>query len=148
MHTLATRSSHVQKLLFPEVVQFPPSYGPMLDTILEEMCGLGFEITNIGGGSYSVSGIPAGLSGLDAVTLVSELVSASVEYGSDVADEINSNLALELAQRAATPYGEILSQEDMESMIEKLLNCKSYRYTPDGKTVMYLLPNSDFESHF
>lgn len=148
MHTLATRSSHVQKLLFPEVVQFPPSYGPMLDTILEEMCGLGFEITNIGGGSYSVSGIPAGLSGLDAVTLVSELVSASVEYGSDVADEINSNLALELAQRAATPYGEILSQEDMESMIEKLLNCKSYRYTPDGKTVMYLMPNSDLESHF
>lgn len=148
MHTLATRSSHVQKLLFPEVVQFPPNYAPMLDTILDEMCGLGFEITNIGGGSYSVSGIPAGLTGLDAVTLVNELVSASVEYGSDVADEINSNLALELAQRAATPYGEVLSQDDMEGLIEKLLNCKSYRYTPDGKTIMYILRNSDLETHF
>lgn len=148
MHTLATRTSHVQKLLFPEVVQFPPSYSPMLDIVLEEMCRLGFEITNIGGGSYSVSGIPAGLSGLDAVTLVSDLVSVAVEYGSNVADEINSNLALSLAQRAATPYGEILSQEAMENMIEKLLSCKSYRYTPDGKTVMYVLRDAELESHF
>lgn len=148
MHTLATRSSHVQKLMFPEIVQFPPSYSPMLDAVLEEMCRLGFEITNIGGGSYSVSGIPAGLSGLDAVTLVSDLVSVAVEYGSNVADEINSNLALALAQRAATPYGEVLNQEAMENMIEKLLSCKSYRYTPDGKTIMYILRDADLESHF
>lgn len=148
MKILATRTSSVQKMLFPEVVQFPPSYAPNLETILAEMCRLGFEITNLGGGSYSVSGIPAGLTGLDAVTLVSDLVSAAVEYGSDVADEINSNLALELAQRAATPHGEILSQEQMEQMMEKLLACESYRYTPDGKTIIYLMNNSELESHF
>lgn len=148
MCTLATRTSHVQKLMFPEIVQFPPSYNPMLDTVLEEMCHLGFEITNIGGGSYSVSGIPAGLSGLDPVTLVSELVSVVVEYGSNVADEINSSLALALAQRAATPYGEVLTQEAMESMIEKLLACKSYRYTPDGKAIMYIQKDAELESHF
>lgn len=148
MHTLATRSSHVQKLMFPEIVQFPPSYSPKLESVLEEMCRLGFEITNIGGGSYSISGIPAGLAGLDAVTLVSDLVSVVVEYGSNVADEINSNLALALAQRAATPYGEVLTQEAMENMIEKLFSCKSYRYTPDGKSIMYILKDAELESHF
>ena len=74
MHSLATRTSSTQKILFPEVVQFPPSYSPYLSTAIGEMCSLGFEISEEGNGSYSVSGIPAGLDGLDAVTLVNELV--------------------------------------------------------------------------
>ena len=95
-----------------------------------------------------MSGIPGGLAGLDAVTLVNELVSAVVEYGSDVKSEINSFLALQLAQRAATPYGEILSQEQMEGLIERLLACENYRYTPDGKTITVILANNDIEQRF
>ena len=148
MHSLATRTSSTQKILFPEVVQFPPSYSPYLPTAIGEMCSLGFEISEEGNGSYSVSGIPAGLDGLDAVTLVNELVSAVVEYGSDVKSEINSFLALQLAERAATPYGEILSQEQMESLIERLLQCENSRYTPDGKTITVFLVEKEIEQHF
>ena len=148
MHNLETKTSSTQKLLFPEVMQFPPSYSPYLSTAISEMCSLGFEISEEGNGSYSVSGIPGGLAGLDAVTLVNELVSAVVEYGSDVKSEINSFLALQLAQRAATPYGEILSQEQMESLIERLLACENYRYTPDGKTVTVILTNNEIEQRF
>ena len=148
MHSLATRTSSTQKILFPEVVQFPPSYSPYLSTAIGEMCSLGFEISEEGNGSYSVSGIPAGLDGLDAVTLVNELVSAVVEYGSDVKSEINSFLALQLAERAATPYGEILSQEQMESLIARLLQCENSRYTPDGKTITVVLGEKEIEQHF
>ena len=148
MHSLATRTSSTQKILFPEVVQFPPSYSPYLATAIGEMCSLGFEISEEGNGRYSVSGIPAGLDGLDAVTLVNELVSAVVEYGSDVKSEINSFLALQLAERAATPYGEILSQEQMESLIERLLQCENSRYTPDGKTITVVLGEKEIEQRF
>ena len=148
MHSLETRTSSTQKILFPETVQFPPSYSPYLQTAISEMCSLGFEIGDEGNGSYSVSGIPGGLDGLDAVTLVNELVSAVVEYGSDVKSEINSFLALQLAERAATPYGEILSQEQMESLMERLLECENYRYTPDGKTITVILANNEIEQRF
>lgn len=148
IHTLATRTSSTQKILFPEVMQFPPTYAPLLPTAISEMCSLGFEIAEIGNGSYEVSGIPGGLSGLDPVTLVNELVSAVVEYGSDVQSEVNSLLALELAQRAATPYGEVLTQEQMESLIERLLECENYRYTPDGKTVSVVMPSRNIERLF
>lgn len=148
IHTLATRTSSTQKILFPEVMQFPPTYAPLLPTAISEMCSLGFEIAEIGNSNYEVSGIPGGLSGLDPVTLVNELVSAVVEYGSDVQSEVNSLLALELAQRAATPYGEVLVQEQMESLIERLLECENYRYTPDGKTVCVVMPSRNIERLF
>lgn len=148
MSTLENRTANTQKILFPETMQFPPSYQPMLPTVITEMCNIGFEISDLGDGSYEVSGIPAGLAGLDAVTLVNELVSSVMEYGSDVKSEVNSHLALELAKRAATPYGEVLTQEQMESLIERLLNCKYHRYTPDGKTICVIMPNNDIGQLF
>lgn len=148
MSTLENRTANTQKILFPETMQFPPSYLPMLPTVITEMCNIGFEISDLGNGSYEVSGIPAGLAGLDAVTLVNELVSSVMEYGSDVKSEVNSHLALELAKRAATPYGEVLTQEQMESLVERLLNCKYHRYTPDGKTICVIMPNNDIERLF
>lgn len=148
MSTLENRTANTQKILFPETMQFPPSYQPMLPTVITEMCNIGFEISDLGDGSYEVSGIPAGLAGLDAVTLVNELVSSVLEYGSDVKSEVNSHLALELAKRAATPYGEVLTQEQMESLIERLLNCKYHRYTPDGKTICVIMSNNDIGQLF
>lgn len=148
MSTLENRTANTQKILFPETMQFPPSYQPMLPTVITEMCNIGFEISDLGDGSYEVSGIPAGLAGLDAVTLVNELVSSVMEYGSDVKSEVNSHLALELAKRAATPYGEVLTQEQMESLVERLLNCKYHRYTPDGKTICVIMPNNDIGQLF
>lgn len=148
MRRLETRTSHTQKLLFPEIVQFPPSYSSVLEPVIAEMCNLGFDITDLGGGSYSVAGLPAGLTNLDALTLVSELVSAAVEYGSDIKEEINSLLSLELAARVAKPYGEILTQDKMDELLEQLLSCETYRYTPDGKTIVAIISDSDMDALF
>ena len=55
---------------------------------------------------------------------------------------------MQLAERAATPYGEILSQEQMESLIERLLQCENSRYTPDGKTITVVLGEKEIEQSF
>lgn len=145
MKTLETRSAHTQKVLFPEVVQFPPSYNTMLESILEELRILGFEITDLGGGSYAIAGIPAGLGGLDAVNLVNDLVSEAVEHINGATEAVHDVLAVALARKAATPYGEILSNEDMEGLIRQLFACQSQRYTPDGKKIITIIENSEIE---
>lgn len=148
MQRLSQRTSHTQKILFPEVVQFPPNYIEKLPAVLENMRSLGFDIDDLGGGSYAVNGIPGGLSGMDSVTLVNELVSAAIDHGSDVTEEVNSVLALELADRAATPYGEVLSNDEMEHLISQLLECETQKYTPDGRTVISLYRHADIERLF
>lgn len=79
MNILETRNAHTQKVLFPEMVQFPPSCVPTIAVILDELRTLGFEITDLGGGSYAIAGIPAGLGGLDTVRLVSDLVTEAMD---------------------------------------------------------------------
>ncbi|MBQ9561510.1 MAG: DNA mismatch repair endonuclease MutL [Prevotella sp.] len=144
MRNLRDRSSHTQKVLFPEVVQFPPSYAASLDSILDELRALGFDITDLGGGSYSVAGIPSGLGGMDAVSLVGDLVAEAFEQGMGATERVHSILAQGLAERAAIPYGEILDEEAMRSLLRQLSQCESLRYTPDGKKIIKIMSDDDF----
>ena len=148
MKALNDRTAHTQKVLFPEVVEFPPSYAASLDEILAELRLLGFDITNLGGGSYSIAGIPSGLGGLDAVSLVSDLVTEAYEHGVDATGQIHSILAQGLAERAAIPYGEILDAQAMHHLLHQLSQCDTQRYTPDGKKIVAFLGDEEVERLF
>ncbi len=148
MQALQTRTSHTQKVLFPELVQFPPSYLASIDNVLDELRALGFEITDLGGGSYSIAGVPAGLGGLDTVALVNDLVTAAVEVDSSAAENIHAILAEELARKAATPYGELMNNDEMETMIKQLLACETPKYTADGRLVISIMEYKELERIF
>lgn len=148
MQQLKQHTVHTQKILFPDVVQFPPSYIERLPDIIAEMNSIGFDLTDIGGASYSITGVPGGLEGLDSVTLVSELVDAVIEQRCTLSDEINRTIAIKLSDKAAMPYGEVLSNEEMEHLISQLQNCEVQNYTPDGKAIITLINNNEIEKRF
>ena len=145
---LEQHDAHTQKVLFPEMVQFPISYSEQLPSILEELQHLGFDITDLGGGSYSITGMPAGLGGMDATKLVSELVAEIIEKGTKATEEVHTLLALGLAKRAATPVGEIMSPEDIESLIRQLFECSVQKYTPDGKIIIAEITDEELIKKF
>ena len=41
----------------------------VLDQILPEMAEMGFQLDSLGGGSYAVNGVPAGIEGLMSLRL-------------------------------------------------------------------------------
>ena len=98
------------------------------------MNGMGFELEDLGGGSYAVNSVPAGLEGMNPVRLVQDMVSSAVEKGVSAMDEINQALALSLARQAAIPHGQVLSNEEMEGLVNGLFACENVNYTPDGKS--------------
>ena len=50
-----------------------------------------------------------------------------------------------MARVAAIPYGQLLSNEEMESLVNQLFACSNVNYTPDGKTILNILPQRDIE---
>ena len=145
---LEQHDAHTQKVLFPEMVQFPISYSEQLPSILEELQHLGFDITDLGGGSYSITGIPAGLGGMDATKLVSELVTEIIDKDTKATEEVHTILAMGLAKRAATPVGEIMSPEDIDSLIRQLFECSVHKYTPDGKIIIAEITDEELTKKF
>ena len=144
MEQMTNHTANTQKLLFPEVVQLAPSEAVLLGKLLPELTNLGFELSDLGGNSFAVNGVPSGLDGLDPVQLVRQLVDDSGTITSQV-KSLNAQLAMSLARHAAIPYGQLLNNEEIENIINQLFACSNVNYTPDGKAILCILPQGDIE---
>ena len=145
LRQIKTRNAHVQQVLFPDMVQFPASHAVILDKILPELEKMGFELTSMGQFNYSINGVPNGLEGIDNKALLTNMVSEAVENGSPSIDSIQQSLALTMARTAAIPVGQILSNLEMETVVNKLFACSNVNYTPDGKAILCILPQREIE---
>jgi len=133
-----------QKVLFPEAIRFSANEAVVFASILPMLSDLGFDLSDLGGNTFVVNGIPAGIDGIDPIQLLQRMVDETMEKGK-VTEELNSTVALSLARNAAVSYGEVLSNEEMESLVNELFACSNVNYTPDGKTVLSILPQTDIE---
>lgn len=134
-----------QKVLFPETIHLSATEDITLNKIEPEMVKLGFEITALGGASYAINAIPAGIEGLNVVELVHDIIVSAQEKTGDITQETNSALALTLSRNAAIPFGQVLSNDEMENIFNSLFASSNPNYTPDGKNILCILKQSEIE---
>lgn len=145
---ITSRQGASQGQLFPDIVQFPTSEIPVLQSIQDDLSYLGFDLTDLGGGSYAINGVPAGIEGLNPIELVQNMVHTAIEKGCKVKEEVQSLLAMSLANAAAIVPGQVLSNEEMNNLVDSLLTSPMPNYTPDGKTVLTVLKEEELEKLF
>ncbi len=145
MKKVRNHSWMTQKVLFPEVVEFSSAESETLSRMMPQLTAMGFSISDLGGGSFSVNGIPAGVEGLNAASLLRNLVVSVMELAPTVKEQMESALALDLARNAAIPTGQLLNNEEMESLVNNLFLCDNVSLTPDGKPVLCILKQSEIE---
>lgn len=148
MAQIENRKNASQRMLFPDMVHFSPSEVPVLEEFMDDLNALGFELSSLGGGTYAINGIPAGIEGLNPEKLVTDMVHTAIEKGCKVKEEVQSMLALSLAKAAAIVPGQILTDEEMNRLVDDLFAVSTPNYTPDGKTVLAVLKEEDLEKMF
>ena len=147
MRQLADAPSQTQRLLFPETVDLTPAEAALMPELLPALTAVGFDLTALGPFSYAIAGVPADIEGVDPVALLHDIISDSNENPSLNAklSTLNSGIALALARKAAISYGEVLSNEEMDTLVNHLFACGDVNHTPDGKTILSILPQQDIE---
>ena len=148
MRRMALKQGMSQGVLFPEVIQLPASEATVLDAIFDDLSAVGFELSPLGGGSYAINGVPSGIEGLNPVELVRNMVHTALEKGFDVREEVQSLLALTLARAAAIVYGQVLTNDEMASLVGELFALPSPGYTPDGHVVLSTIKEEDIQKLF
>ena len=137
-----------QKPLFPDTIHFSASDKVVVEAVMPELQNIGFELTPNEEGDYTITAVPSGLDGLDYVALVQDLVASAREKTTSAIDDINHSIALELARNAAVTYGQVLTNAEMENIVNSLFACSNFSYTPDGKKILTLLRQTDLEQLF
>ena len=137
-----------QRMLFPDMIHFSPSEVPVLEEIMDDLTSLGFELSPLGGGTYSINGVPADIEGLNPEQLITNIVHSAIEKGCKVKEEVQSMIALSMARAFAIVAGQVLSNDEMNALVDGLFSAPSPNYTPDGKTVLALMNDDDIEKLF
>lgn len=143
------RSENVtQGLLFPELLTLPPSDAQIMEQIIDDVRSLGFDVSSIGGGSFSVNGLPSGIEGLNPLKLLTDMVGAVQDGRTPDLSESRHRIALSLARSAAIVEGQVLSQEEMDVLMSDLLRSTNPNISPDGKTIVAILKHDSIARMF
>lgn len=137
-----------QRMLFPEMVNLSPSESVMLDHIMPQLTDIGFDISPLGNGAYSIMAMPSGTEGLSATTLVGSILEDAINGQADAEDTINHIISLSLARKVAMPIGQALSNKEMTHLLDQLFACQTPNLTPDGLPTLVILPNDRIGSWF
>ena len=129
-----------QTILFPEVLHLSAAQAVALQELLPEMEKMGFALAPLSGNDWAVNAIPAGLDGVDPSSMVHTIIDSMENGGQPVKKRILDHLALNVARAAAIPSGRVLMQEEMDMLVADLLRLPDPNYTPDGKTIITVIP--------
>lgn len=148
IHCMNSGNHPSQKELFPSVIQFDQSDAVVLDGLMEDICSLGFDLSNLGGGAYSVNGIPVGIEGINVENLLHDMVASAKETTNNIKKDAQEALALTMAENAAIVYGQVLSSVEMEHLLKDLFATKTPARTPDGKMTYAIIEDKILNDFF
>ena len=144
-----SNEEHVtQGLLFPELLTLSPSDAQILEDLMQQVRSLGFDISSIGGGSYTINGVPSGFEGLSPQNIIQNMIDSVRNGGKADMSEYTHRITLSLAKMSAIVEGQILSQSEMEQLIGDLLKSSNPNLTPDGKTIISILKQESISKMF
>lgn len=137
-----------QGVLFPEILTVSMSQSVVMEQLLEDFLRLGFDISNMGGGSYAIQTVPVDLEGINPIRLVSDMLNDAIEKGNVSKEEIYQSLAFTMARSAAIVVGQVLSLNEMSVLIDELFACEVPAYTPNGKKIFTIISEDEIDERF
>lgn len=145
MRQLKTQQAPSQRLLFPEMLTVPLSEAIVLEEIMPQLQHVGFDISPLGQGSFSILAMPLGAEGMKPAELVGSILADAVTGEAQAVDTVAHLIAASLAQKIAMPVGQALCNEDMKELTEQLFTCQTPQLTPNGlPTIIMLNPENMF----
>lgn len=147
LKNLSERKCAGERLIFPETVKLTPVESSALAASAGEIIAAGFDISDLGDGSFAINALPAGTETLKATELLKDVL-AETDGKTGIKEEIDKHIALVLARHAAISVGSELGDKEMGGMIDELFATSSPKYTPDGKLVVAIIPQEKIEGLF
>lgn len=137
-----------QRVLFPEVLQLTTSQNIILKELEPEMEKIGFNLAQLSGNDWSINAVPAGMENVNIKDTILQVIDEVSMGGTSITTKVYESIALRVAKSAAIPYGKTMLQEEMDTLLSKLLCLPNPNYTPEGKTIISVLSNDQLEKMF
>ena len=132
---LTDNPQNSQKLLFPETLTFSPQNADIINDLIKDFQSLGFDVEVFGKNTFILNGIPSDLLDQQAQTVIEEMLESYKNNLISLKISKKNNLAHSLARSVGRKKSGILSEEEMQSMLNELFTSDSPHISPSGKKI-------------
>ncbi len=144
---IETGKSTSQVLLFPESLDLDAVQRISLLEVMDDLHTFGFDV-QCSGNDFTIVAIPPDLKGTHPGLILEDLLQSLTEPGDNQLQDRRRKLALRIAKAAAVPYGQKLSEAEMNDLVQRLLDLKENKYTPDGKPILIPFTQEELSKRF
>jgi len=137
-----------QQLLAPMLYEAGASECAALESHLDELRAVGFDIERFSGNAFAISSIPPELLHHDVENFLRKLLDASLEEKSSHVTRVRERIAASLACQAAIKVHRPLSGAEMAHLIAALLDSSNPFACPHGRPILVDIKHIDIERHF
>ena len=125
--------SHTQQNLFPQYIDLNKSDFEIMKIIFEDIRSIGFDIDYFGKNSVVINGTPAGINDVNEKDLIEGFIEEVKNNNTDIETERRISILKFFSKKVRIITSKVLSDEEMNLIIDKLFACKNPKFTPDGK---------------
>jgi DNA mismatch repair protein MutL len=147
---LEDRKGASQQSLFPQTVTLSPNDFELAKSLLDDIKSLGFEVREFGKNTLVVEGIPVdlGSTSINETQLFEQLIEGFKSSQQALKLDKRDALARSMAKNSAIKMGTILSQQEMNTLIEALFACKTPNFSMSGKPVVQTITLNEIAQRF
>ncbi len=131
-----------QRLLFPEKLTLSLDDYQLLEEHLVEFVALGFDAQLMGDGNVELAGVPSSMVGESVDTLLYDLL-REVEQSGNVVERIREDMVRLMAVKGSRRVGKGMSSIEAKQLVDDLLRCENYSFSPSGKPIIAELTADD-----
>lgn len=134
MHDLKAEKTATQKLLWPETIQSNAADAAILRELIPSLQQLGFDISEFGHDAFIVHGIPSVMTDLTTPEqAIEEILDRFKEGHQKIEMKPVEKIAFALASNLSRPRGELMTMEEMHTLINQLMASDNPYASPSGR---------------
>lgn len=137
-----------QQELFPKTIELNAADFALVKELKDDIQAIGFDISEFGKNTFVIHGVPADTIDHDSVSLLEGLIENYKQNMIELKSDKRENLARSMAYNMAIKEGKVLSQDEMNNIIDELFACKMPYATPNGKPTITTFSIDDLDKRF
>ena len=145
---LRQQKGSTQQQLFPRTLTLSPMDAALLREIIEPINLLGFDLQEFGANTFVINGVPAELAGKKDETAIIESLLEQYKGNLELKLGVQENIARSMARSAATKRGQLLTPQEMQTLIDKLFACEAPYKSPTGRNCFITFDLEDLAKRF
>ena len=143
------KHEHVsQQLLTPILYDAGAAESAVLESHVDELRAIGFDIERFSGNAFAIAALPPELVRGDLGGFLRKLIDASIEEKGSHVGRVREKVCASLACQAAIKVHRPLGGEEMARLVAELLDSSNPFACPHGRPIIVDIKHADIERHF